>query len=105
MYLKILAAGRRRFVSRRFVLGMTDEAAQVLTVSFRIFGDEGFEGLVVARNQAVSPAFQSVEALVVLAGRGIELINQGENGVDILITHQLADVLQMAFARDMRGVF
>ena len=27
-----LAAGRRRFVSRRFVLGMTDEAAQVLTI-------------------------------------------------------------------------
>ena len=62
--LENFAAGRRRFVSRRFVLGMTDEATQMLTVGFGIISDEGFEGLVVARDQAVAPAFQSVEAFV-----------------------------------------
>lgn len=39
-----------------------------------------------------------------LASGGIELIEQGQNGVSVLIAHQLADEHDVPFTRDIRGV-
>ncbi|ABP78722.1 conserved hypothetical protein [Stutzerimonas stutzeri A1501] len=86
------------------MLGVADQPAQVLAVGFGEFDDEGFQRLVIAGDEPVAPALEGVEAFVVLAGRGVELIDQGDDGIDILITHQLADVLDVPFAGDMRLV-
>ncbi|CAM5511798.1 hypothetical protein SSTU70S_01124 [Stutzerimonas stutzeri] len=84
---------------------MTDQAAQVLAIGVGVIGDEGFQRFVVAGNQAIAPALQGMKAFVVLAGGGVELVDQSQNGVDVLSTHQFADVLNVAFAGDVCGVF
>ncbi len=89
---------------RNLMLSLTDQGTQLLAIGVRVFGDEFLQHGVVACNQAVTPAFEIVETLVVLTSRGIELIEQRENRVSVLIAHQLADELQVPFARDVRGV-
>ena len=77
----------------------------MLAVGFRVFGHEGFQRFVVAADQTVAPALQRMEAFVVLTCGRIELINERQDGVDVLITHQLADVLHVTLAGDMSSVF
>jgi len=77
----------------------------MLAVGLGVLGYERFQGGVVTADQTVAPALQRMEALVVLARRGVQLIDQRENGIDILVAHQLTDVLDVPFARDMRLVF
>lgn len=89
---------------RNLVLGLTDQGTQLLTIGVRVVDDEFFQYGVVAGNQAITPALQVMEALVVLASGGIELIEQHQNGVSVLIAHQLADELKVPFTRDVRGV-
>ncbi|MCY1523268.1 hypothetical protein D9M68_581590 [compost metagenome] len=83
---------------------MTDQAAQVLAVGVRVVDDEALQGAVAAFDQAVAPALQGVEALVVLAGGAVELVDQGDDGLDILLAHELADVLEVPFAGNVRLV-
>ena len=52
-------------------------------------------------SQAVTPALQIVEALVVLACRSIHLVDQEHNGIGILITHQFANKVDMPFTGDV----
>ncbi len=89
---------------RNLVLGLTDQGTQLLAVGVRVLDDEFLQHGIVTADQAVAPAFEVVETLVVLTGRGIELIEQGENRVSVLIAHQFADELQVPFTRDVRGV-
>lgn len=89
---------------RNLVLGLTDQGTQLLAVGVRVIDDEFLQHGIVTGDQAVTPAFEVVETLVVLTGRGIELIEQGENRVSVLIAHQFADELQVPFTRDVRGV-
>jgi hypothetical protein len=99
-----LAGGGRRAVMCGFVLCVADEAAQVLSIGFRVLSDERFERLVVARDQAIPPALEGVKALVVLACRAVELIDDGENTLDVLIPHELAQVLDMTLTGNVRLV-
>lgn len=89
---------------RNLVLGLTDQGTQLLAIGVRVFDDEFFQNGIVTGNQAIPPALQVMEALVVLASGGIELIEQNQNGVSVLIAHQFADELQVPFTRDVRGV-
>lgn len=89
---------------RNLVLGLTDQGTQLLAVGVRVIDDEFLQYGIVTGDQAVTPAFEVVETLVVLTGRGVELIEQGENRVSVLIAHQFADELQVPFTRDVRGV-
>ena len=93
-----------RLIGRQFVLGLTDQGAQLLTISFRVVEHELLQDCIVARDQAIAPAFQTMETFVVLPGGGIELIEQSQNGVSVLIAHQFADEHEMPFTRDIRGV-
>ncbi len=102
--LEDLAAGSRRFVLRNLMLSLTDQGTQLLAIGVRIFDDELLQHGIVARDQAITPAFEVMETLVVLTSRSIELIEQRENRVSVLIAHQFADELQMPFTRDVRGV-
>lgn len=86
------------------MLGLTDQGTQLLAIGVRVLDDEFFQHGVIARDQAVTPAFQIMETLVVLASGGIELIEQSQNRVSVLVAHQFADELQMPFTRDVRGV-
>ena len=86
------------------MLGMADQPAQVLAVGIRVVADELFEGLVIAIEQAVTPALQGMEAFIVFAGGGVQLVDQRANRLDIGAAHQFADVLQVAFAGNMRMV-
>lgn len=89
---------------RNLVLGLTDQGTQLLAIGVRVVDNEFFQYGVVTGNQAITPALQIMEALVVLASGGIELIEQHQNGVSVLIAHQLADELKVPFTRDVRGV-
>ena len=89
---------------RNLVLSLTDQGTQLLAIGVRVLDDEFFQHGIVACDQAITPAFEIVETLVVLASRGIELIEQRENRVSVLIAHQFADELQVPFTRDVRGV-
>lgn len=89
---------------RNLVLGLTDQGTQLLAIGVGVLDDEFFQYGIVARNQAITPALQVMEALVVLASGGIELIEQNQNGVCVLIAHQFADELKVPFTRDVRGV-
>lgn len=102
--LEDFTARRRRLVGRQFVLGLTDQGAQLLTISLRVVEHELLQDRIVARDQAIAPAFQAMETFVVLPGGGIELIEQRENGVSVLIAHQFADEHEVPFTRDIRGV-
>lgn len=93
-----------RLIGRQFVLGLTDQGAQLLTISFRVVEHELLQDCIVARDQAIAPAFQTMETFVVLPCGGIELIEQSQNGVSVLIAHQFADEHEMPFTRDIRGV-
>ena len=94
----------RRLVMSRFVLSLTQQAAQMLAVGLRIDCQEGFQIVIAAAEQPVAPTLQGVEALVVFTGRSIDLINEGEDGRNVLLTHQLADVLHVALLRHVGGV-
>ncbi|CRM90213.1 hypothetical protein [Pseudomonas sp. 22 E 5] len=89
---------------RLLVLGLTDQGAQLLAVRVRVVQHEFLQHRVIARNQAVTPALQVMEAFVVLASGGIGLIKQRQNRVSVLIAHQLADKHDVPFTRDIRGV-
>ena len=89
---------------RNLVLSLTDQGTQLLAIGVRVVDDEFLQHGIVARDQAITPAFEIVETFVVLTGRGIELIEQSQNRVSVLIAHQFADELQMALTRDIRGV-
>jgi len=89
---------------RNLVLGLTDQGTQLLAVRVRVVDDEFFQYGIVAGDQAIAPTFQVMEAFVVLASGGIELIEQNQNRVSVLIAHQFADELQVPFTRDVRGV-
>ncbi len=89
---------------RNLVLGLTDQGTQLLAIGVRVFDDEFFQNGIVTGNQAIPPALQVMEALVVLASGGIELIEQNQNGVSVLIAHQFADELEMPLTRDVCGV-
>ncbi len=102
--LEDFTARGRWLVLRQLVLGLTDQGAQLLAISLRVVDDEFFQHAVIACDQAIAPAFQVMEAFVVLPGGGIELIEQNQNGVSVLIAHQFADELQVPFTRDIRGV-
>lgn len=102
--LEDFTAGSRRLVLRNLVLGLTDQGAQLLAVRVRVVDDEFFQYGIVAGDQAIAPALQIMEAFVVLASGGIELIEQNQNGVSVLIAHQFADELKVPFTRDIRGV-
>nr|GEW94086.1 hypothetical protein [Tanacetum cinerariifolium] len=98
-------AGRGRgLVLRGFMLSLTDQRAQLLTVCVGVFGNELLQHVVGPGHQAVAPTFQIVEAFVVLTRRSVELIEQHQDFIQILIAHQLADELNVAFARNVRGV-
>ncbi len=86
------------------MLGLTDQGTQLLAIGVRVLDDEFLQHGVIARDQAVTPAFQIMETLVVLASGGIELIEQSQNRISVLVAHQFADELQMPFTRDVRGV-
>lgn len=103
--LEHLARGGWRLVARGFVLSMTDQAAQVLDVSLGVELDEAFQRAVAFGDQAVTPAFEGMEAFVVLAGGAVHLVEHGADRVDILFAHQLADELDVAFARGIGGMF
>ena len=45
-----------------------------------------------------------METFVVLAARAVDLFEQGMDGIDVLIAHQLADERHMAFASTMSSV-
>lgn len=66
--LEDLAARGRRFVLRNLVLGLTDQGTQLLAVGVRIIDDEFLQHGIVTGDQAVTPAFEVVETLVVLTG-------------------------------------
>ncbi len=89
---------------RNLMLGLTDQRSQLLAIGVRVVDDEFFQNSIVTGNQAITPALQVMEAFVVLASGGIELIEQDQNGVSVLIAHQLADKLKVPFTRDVRGV-
>ena len=89
---------------RNLVLRLTDQGTQLLAVRVRVVDDEFFQYGIVAGDQAIAPTFQVMEAFVVLASGGIELIEQNQNCVSVLIAHQFADELQVPFTRDVRGV-
>ena len=60
--LEDFTAGGRRLVLRQFVLGLTDQGAQLLAVRVRVVQYEFLQHRVIARDQAVTPTFQVVEA-------------------------------------------
>jgi len=86
-----LAAGGRRLVGLQLVLGLPDQRAQLLAISFGVLLDKLLQDFVGTVDQPVAPAFQIVETLVVLAGGSVELVKERRDGVDVLVTHQLAD--------------
>ncbi len=90
---------------RYLVLGLTDQGAQLLAVGVRVLDDEFLQHGIVTGDQAVTPAFEVVEPLVVLTGRGIELIEQLKDRGGVLIAHEFADELQMPFTCNVRNVF
>jgi hypothetical protein len=91
MYLKIL---RRMPVAcwGQLVLGLTDQGAQLLAIGLRVLDDE-------RSRSSSSPAIRRSRQRSRLWKRSlywrwsIELIEQGQNGVSVLIAHQLADEL------------
>ena len=87
------------------MLGMTNQPAQVLDVSIGIKLDEAFKRTVAFADQAVAPALKGMEALVVFAGGAVHLVEHSDDRLDVLFTHQLADELDMAFARGVGSVF
>lgn len=89
---------------RNLVLGLTDQGTQLLAIRVRVFDDEFFQYRVVAGDQSIAPALQVMETFVVLASGGIKLVEQNQNGVNVLIAHQFADELKVPFTRDIRGV-
>ena len=89
----------------QFVFGLTDDRAHLLAISLRKLGNKLFQYSVVAFDQAITPAFEVVETFVVLARRGIDLIDQRKNFVERLIAHQFADEHHMALARNVSRVF
>ncbi len=89
---------------RNLMLGLTDQGAQLLAVGVRVLDDEFLQHGIVAADQAITPALEIVETLVVLTGGGIELIEQQQDRRRVLVAHQFADELQVAFTRDIRGV-
>lgn len=99
-----LTRGGRRAIVCGFVLGVADEPAQMLSIGFWVLGDERFERLVVARDQTIAPALEGMKALVVLASRAVKLIDDGENTLDVLIPHELAQVLDMTLTGNVRLV-
>ncbi len=86
------------------MLGLANQGTQLLTIRIGIVGDELFQHIVGACDQAIAPAFEIVEAFVVLPGGGVELVQQHQDGVSVLVAHQSADELDMPFTRDIRGV-
>ncbi len=86
------------------VLCLADQGTQLLAIGVGVVDDEFFQNGIVTGYQAITPALQVMEALVVLASGGIELIEQNQNGVSVLIAHQFADELKVPFTRDVRGV-
>jgi hypothetical protein len=102
--LEDFTAGGWRLVMRLLVLGLTNQGAQLLAVRGRVVQHEFLQHRVIARDQAVTPTFQVMEAFVVLASGGIGLIEQGQNGVSVLIAHEFADKHDVPFTRDIRGV-
>ena len=102
--LEHFACGGRRFVVRGLVLGVADQAAQVLAIALGELPDEGVERCVAAGDQLVAPTFEGMETFVVLAGGGVHLVDEGDDGVHVLVAHQFADVLDMPFAGDVRLV-
>jgi hypothetical protein len=102
--LEDFTAGSRRLVLCNLVLCLTDQGTQLLAIGVRVVDDEFFQNGIVTGYQAITPALQVMEALVVLASGGIELIEQNQNGVSVLIAHQFADELKVPFTRDVRGV-
>lgn len=78
---------------RNLVLGLTDHGAQLLAVGVRVLDDEFLQHGIVTTDQAVTPAFEVVETLVVLTGRGIELIEQLKDRGGVLIAHEFANEL------------
>lgn len=99
-----LAASGRRLVGFQLMLGLTDLRAQLLAISIREFLDEFLQDIVGAIDQSVAPAFKVVETLVVLAGGRVELVKKRSDGVDVLVTHELADERPMASFRLVGGV-
>ncbi|MNQ17072.1 hypothetical protein D3C85_300820 [compost metagenome] len=87
------------------MLGLADQLTQVLPVCCRIVANKGFQGVVGAVDKTITPAFQAMKALVVLTGRSIELVEQGKNRFDVLVAHQPADKLHMAFFRRIGCMF
>ena len=65
--LEHFACGGRRFVVRGLVLGVADQAAQVLAIALGELPDEGVERCVAAGDQLVAPTFEGMETFVVLA--------------------------------------
>lgn len=86
------------------MLGLADQRAQLLAVGFREFLDEFLQDFIVAVDQPVAPAFEAVEAFVVLARGGVELVKQRVDCVDVLVTHQLADERLVTSFRLVRRV-
>lgn len=76
----------------------------MLTIGIRVFLDELLQDLVGATDHPVAPAFQVMEALVVLASGGIELFKQSVDRIEILVTHQLADERAVTSFRFVRRV-
>src|SRR5690606_23665427 len=83
------ARGRWRLVMGRLVLGMTDQAAQVLAVGLWVVVDEALQHAVVAADEAIAPALQGMETLVVFAGGAVDLVDQGGDRLDVLVAHEL----------------
>ena len=79
--------------------------AQLLTIGFGELDDKFFQYIVIAFDQAITPALEAVETFVVLARRGIHLIEHRQNFVDRLIAHQLADELDVPLTGNMSRMF
>ncbi len=103
--LEHLACGRRWLALRGFMLRLSQQLTQVLGIGVRVLVDKVVQRFIAAGQQQVAPALKGVEAFIVLARRGVQLVDQRGNRLDIGGTHQFADVLDMAFARDVRLVF
>lgn len=103
--LEHLACGGRWLALRRFVLRLTQQLTQMLGIGIGVLTDKVVQHFIAARQQQVAPALKGMESLVVLTGRGVQLVDQRGNRLDVGGTHQFADVLDMAFARDVRLVF
>jgi hypothetical protein len=74
--LEQFAAGSRCLVMSQFVFGLTDHRAHLLAVGVRELDNKLFQYSVVTFDQAITPALEVMETFVVLARRGIDLIEQ-----------------------------